>query len=135
LIEWTHAVDAPPVSTILSLDWSVDGTLLSVGGSNGQVTILSSVEHRMEWRHYEMIFMGSKLVINDILNGHSDTLDLKSRIIKASIGFGHLIALTSTQCYLYSLKNLNTPSIVDLTKNGHIRFILQTAGYKFNRIF
>lgn len=35
-------------------------------------------------------------------------------------GYGHLVAATATQCYIYSTANFNTPHIVDLAQPPHL---------------
>ena len=54
--------------------------------------------------------------------------DFRDRIIKASLEFNHLVVATSSQCYIYSVKNWNTPTIFDL-KNGNITLIKQAEKY------
>ncbi|KAJ3125808.1 Intraflagellar transport protein 80 [Nowakowskiella sp. JEL0407] len=51
------------------------------------------------------------------------------RLTKASLGFGHLIVATSTQCYVYSDKNWNTPCIIDISNNGRVVCIKQCSDY------
>lgn len=35
-------------------------------------------------------------------------------------GYGHLVAATATQCYIYSTSNFNTPHMVDLAQPPHL---------------
>jgi intraflagellar transport protein 80 len=43
-----------------------------------------------------------------------EDLEFKDRIIKMSLGFGHLVVATATQCSIYNVNNWNTPHIFDL---------------------
>lgn len=50
---------------------------------------------------------------------------MKDKIIHSSIGFGYLILATSLKCYIYSLLNLNTPAIIDISKEGRMVCVCQ----------
>ena len=52
--------------------------------------------------------------MQDIVSETTDELDFRDKVIKASLGFDHLIVATSTQCHIYSTGNWNTPHIFDL---------------------
>lgn len=43
-----------------------------------------------------------------------EDLEFKDCIIKMSLGFGHLVVATATQCSIYNVNNWNTPHIFDL---------------------
>jgi intraflagellar transport protein 80 len=58
-------------------------------------------------------------------NDAKDDLDLKDRVIKMSAGFGYLLAITPSQCYVFSIKNFNTPSITEL-KETCVTLIVQS---------
>ena len=61
---------------------------------------------RMEWRHFEFTVSDVKqLKVRNCENDAKEELDLKDRVIKMSAGFGYLIAITPTQCYIYRFIN------------------------------
>ncbi|KAG8136102.1 putative Intraflagellar transport protein [Naja naja] len=62
--------------------------------------------------------------VRNVLNDAVDLLEFRDRVIKASLNFGHLVVSTSLQCYIFSVKNWNTPLIFDL-KEGTVSLILQ----------
>ena len=43
---------------------------------------------------------------------------------QASLSHGHLVVATTSQCYVYTTKNWNTPTIFDL-KDGSVSLIAQ----------
>ena len=47
-----------------------------------------------------------------------ETLELRDRIISVSLAHGHLVVVTSSQAYVYSTRNWNTPIILDLKENS-----------------
>ena len=59
--------------------------------------------HRhLEWRHLEAVVNGDNTVdVKDVTNDAKEHLEFQDRIIKASLGWGHLIVTTSTQCYIF----------------------------------
>ncbi|KAH0624120.1 hypothetical protein JD844_007514 [Phrynosoma platyrhinos] len=52
--------------------------------------------------------------VRNVLNDAVDLLEFRDRVIKASLNYGHLVVSTSLQCYIFSIKNWNTPLIFDL---------------------
>ena len=53
-----------------------------------------------------------------------EKLEFRDRIIQASLGHGYLVVATTSQCYVYTTKNWNTPTIFDL-KDGSVSLIAQ----------
>jgi intraflagellar transport protein 80 len=43
---------------------------------------------------------------------------------QVSLGHGYLVVVTTSQCYIYTTKNWNTPTIFDL-KDGSVSLVLQ----------
>ena len=81
---------------------------------------------RMEWRHFEFLVSDVKQVkVRNCENDAKEELDLKDRVIKLSAGFGYLIVITPNQCYIYSVKNFNTPAIAEL-KEANVTLIIQS---------
>ncbi|KAJ1558255.1 Intraflagellar transport protein 80 [Nowakowskiella sp. JEL0078] len=110
--------------------WTPDGTQIACAGGSGTVLFGHVTDRRYEWKNHEVILLDDKKVkVIDVLQGNSELLDFRDRIIKVSLGFGHLIVATSSQCYVYSEKNWNTPCIIDLSSNGRIVCIKQCLDY------
>ena len=56
----------------------------------------------LEWRHLEATVNADTTVdVKDVTNDAKEHLEFQDRIIKASLGWGHLIVTTSTQCYIF----------------------------------
>ena len=58
--------------------------------------------------------LGRKLEITLTFFPLHQDLEFKDRVIKMSLGFGHLVVATATQCSIYNVNNWNTPHIFDL---------------------
>ena len=68
---------------------------------------LKIIYRRMEWRHFEFIVSDVKQIkVRNCENDAKDELDLKDRVIKMSAGFGYLIAITPSQCYIFRLNKI-----------------------------
>eukprot|EP00842_Homolaphlyctis_polyrhiza_P004118 jgi/Hompol1/4707/HPOL_002297-RA len=88
------------------------------------------VSRRYEWKNYEVTIIDDhKIIVHDVVQGSKENLELRDRVIKACLGFGHLVVATSSQCYVYSERNWNTPVIIDLSNNGRVTCIQQCVDY------
>ena len=63
--------------------------------------------------------------LRNVTNEAWEKLEFRDRIIQASLSHGHLVVATTSQCYVYTTKNWNTPIIFDL-KEGSVSLLLQT---------
>ena len=45
---------------------------------------------------------------------------------QVSLSHGHLVVVTTSQCYVYTTRNWNTPTIFDL-KEGSVSLVVQTS--------
>jgi len=123
---WSYALEKPNTGSVFSLAWSSDGTQVAGACGNGQVIFANVIERRLEWKNYEASVAASKqIVVRNVMNDTAEKLDFRDRVIKVSLGFSHLVVATSSQCYIYSIKNWNTPMIFDL-KEGSVTLIKQT---------
>ncbi|XP_064614881.1 intraflagellar transport protein 80 homolog [Liolophura sinensis] len=122
---WSYALEKPTTGSIFALAWSSDGTQVGGACGNGQVIIANIVERRLEWKNFEVTLAGNKRILaRNVMNNAEEKLDFRDRVIKTSLSFGHLIVATSAQCYVYSVRNWNTPMIFDL-REGNVTLILQ----------
>lgn len=62
--------------------------------------------------------------LRNVTNEAWEKLEFRDRIIQASLSHGHLVVATTSQCYVYTTKNWNTPIIFDL-KEGSVSLLLQ----------
>ncbi|TPX35764.1 hypothetical protein SmJEL517_g02004 [Synchytrium microbalum] len=116
---WSYAMEQPNCGSVYSIAWTTDGTQFACAGGQGAVV-------RYEWQHYEVTQLDKKIRVHDVLNGFDEVLDFRDRVVKLSLGFGHLVAATPTQCYIYSDKNWNTPAVFDLASQGRVVCIVQS---------
>jgi len=61
--------------------------------------------------------------IQNVSNDAWEKLEFPDRVIKVSLGYSHLVAVTSSQCHIYTTKNWNTPVIFDL-REGSVCMVL-----------
>ena len=79
---------------------------------------------RVDWMNYELALVSRKsLLVRDINNDVEEKLEFSERIIQFSIGYKRIVAVTTAQCYIYSVTNFNTPHIMEL-KEGSVSIIL-----------
>ena len=126
-IGWSHSLDKPATGSIYKISWSADGTQVAGACGNGQVIFAHVIEKRIEWRDYEATVTGRKTIsLRNVTNDAWEKLEFRDRIIQVSLSHGHLVVATTSQCYVYTTKNWNTPTIFDL-KEGSVSLIRQTS--------
>ncbi|KAK8779293.1 hypothetical protein V5799_019367 [Amblyomma americanum] len=126
---WSYSLDKPQTQSIYSLEWSSDGTQVAGACGNGQIIFAHIIDRRLEWKNFEISMVGRKMVaVKNVMTDIKEALDFQDSIIKISMMFGHLIVVTSNQCYIYSMKNWNTPHMFDL-REGSICLIVQAERY------
>ncbi|GIX75577.1 intraflagellar transport protein 80 homolog [Caerostris extrusa] len=128
---WSHSLDKPETQSLFCLEWSSDGTQVAGGCGNGHVIFAHVVERRLEWKHFEATVRGRKTItVQNVCTDLMENLDFRDNIIKVSFEYNHLIVVTSTQCYIYSTKNWNTPLIFDL-KEGNVSLVVQQRSISY----
>ena len=126
-IGWSHSLDKPATGSIYKIAWSADGTQVAGACGNGQVIFAHVIEKRIEWRDYEGTVTGRKTIsLRNVMNEAWEKLEFRDRIIQVSLSNGHLVVATTSQCYVYTTRNWNTPIIFDL-KEGSVSLILQAS--------
>uniref|UniRef100_T1J418 Uncharacterized protein n=1 Tax=Strigamia maritima TaxID=126957 RepID=T1J418_STRMM len=125
-IGWSHSLDKPNTGSIFNISWSNDGTQLAGACGNGHIIFAHVIEKRLEWKNYEATVTSRKNIqVRNVNDEGREKLEFRDRIIKISLSHGHLIVATTTQCYIYSTRNWNTPIIFEL-KEGNVNLIVQT---------
>lgn len=126
---WSYALEKPNTGSLFQLAWSSDGTQVAGACGNGQVLVANIVERRLEWKNFEMTLVANKKIdVRNVLNNTTEKLDFRDRVIKTSLAYNHLVVATSSQVYVYSVKNWNTPMIFDL-REGNVTLITQAERY------
>ncbi|OAJ40437.1 hypothetical protein BDEG_24171 [Batrachochytrium dendrobatidis JEL423] len=127
---WSYAMEKPKSGSIFDITWTPDGSQFACAGGSGSVIFGHLINRRHEWKNYEVTIMDeNKILVHDVVQGSKEHLELRSRVISSSLNFGHLVVATSSQCYVYSQKNWNTPVIIDLSNNGRVICIQQSNEY------
>ncbi|KAK2150951.1 hypothetical protein LSH36_381g02111 [Paralvinella palmiformis] len=123
---WSHSLEKPNTGSLFNIAWSSDSTQIAGACGNGQVLFSHVIEKRLEWRNFELLITGRKTIdVRNVNNEAREKLDFRDRIIKVSLAYHHMVVATSSQCYIYSVKNWNTPMIFDL-KEGSVTLIRQS---------
>ncbi|XP_045601736.1 intraflagellar transport protein 80 homolog [Procambarus clarkii] len=122
---WCHSLEKPTTGSIFNLAWSSDGTQVAGACGNGHVIFAHVIESHLEWKNYEATVTSRKsIALRDVTNEAWEKLELRDRIIKVSLSHGFMVIVTSTQGYIYSTRNWNTPFIFEL-KESNVSLIVQ----------
>lgn len=112
---WTYSRCSTNTGSILNISWTSDGTQLAAAGGNGVVSFGQLVERSLEWKNLIVsLTTNGKIRIQDILNDTMEEFDFRDKVVNWSIGFGHMVVATSTQCWIYDVQNWNTPHVFDV---------------------
>nr|CAH8839961.1 unnamed protein product [Trichobilharzia regenti] len=126
---WMYNLEKTQTGSILSIKWSSDGTQIACAGGNGRIVNGQIINRRTEWNGYEACVIDEKtVVVNNLHNESIERLEFRDRVSKMSFGYNYLIVVTITQCYVYNIKNFNTPAIMDL-KECNVTCIAQCQKY------
>ncbi len=130
---WTHSRESTKSGSILSLDWTSDGTHLAGAGANGAVCFGQLVDRSLEWKNYEITLNEqNQVVVSDVYNEGAAPEEFEfggGRVIEMSLAWNHLIVATDKKCYIYMLQNIGTPQVLDLVGGGSVNLILQSERY------
>eukprot|EP00795_Rhopilema_esculentum_P016996 gene16996-8500_t len=120
---WSYALEKPNTGSIFNIAWSSDATQVAGACANGHIIFGNVVQKRLEWKNFEAVVTEQKHIkVRDVILDSKENLDFRDRIIKLTLGYNHLVVTTSSQCYIYSVKNWNTPMIFDL-KSGAVSLL------------
>ncbi|KAB7494111.1 Intraflagellar transport protein 80-like protein [Armadillidium nasatum] len=131
---WCHSLEKPNTGSIFNLAWSTDGTQVAGACGNGHVLFAHIIDKHLEWKNYEATIINKTTVsLRNVTNEAREKLELRDRIINVSLSYNHLVVVTSTQAYIYSTRNWNTPIIFDL-KEASVSLIVQAESYEGRQI-
>lgn len=124
-MQWCYNVtrfEDKPVGSLMNVSWSPDGTQILCGSSTGNIIFGHVVEREVIYKNLKATITGRRMIImKDIVNNTTDTLDFSDRIIKWELGYGHLIVATPNQLHIFNENYINTPVIID---RPEVRIIL-----------
>lgn len=114
---WSHSFDKPQSGSLLSIDWSNDGTILAGAGGSGAVPFGYIVDRKLNWNNIEAALdEDDKITLIDYLHELNEVLDYPERVVTMSIKFGFMIVATTTCVYVYNIQaqNWQTPYTIDV---------------------
>ena len=80
---------------------------------------------QLEWKQLEIAQVDSRtLQVRNVVEDSKETLEFKDRVIKAAVGFEHLVLTTPVAAYIYGTRNWSAPTLIDLKENA-VSLILQ----------
>ncbi|KAJ3314721.1 Intraflagellar transport protein 80 [Boothiomyces sp. JEL0838] len=127
---WCYDLESVESGSIFNIAWTPDGTQIGCAGGNGAVLFGHLINRRYDWKQFQVTILDDhKLTLHDTIQGSTENMEFRDRVIKVCIGFGYLVVATSFQCYIYNQKNWNTPVIIDMSNNGRVTCIQQSLGY------
>lgn len=118
---WTHCRERLQSGSIMNIAWTSDGTQFACAGGNNSVVFAQVVDRKFEWKNSEVILLEPrKIRVQDVALETLEDLEFsRDRVVEIGLGFEYLIVTTTTQCFIYSLANLNTPIIFDIKAPPH----------------
>jgi intraflagellar transport protein 80 len=116
-VGWTHCRERKSnIGSMMQIAWTPDGTQFACATGSGNILFAQVIDRHFEWRQSEVTLLSPKrLRVKDVMQETEEEIELaKDRVVEVGVGFEHLIVLTSSQCYIYTLQNLNTPIILEM---------------------
>ncbi|GAB6033115.1 Intraflagellar transport protein 80 [Chamberlinius hualienensis] len=124
---WSYCLDKPQVGSLYSLSWCCDGSRLAAVSSSGTVLFAHIIQRKVEWKNFEVELTAShSIVVRDVSLDTWEKLEMQDRVLKMSLSHCHLIVITMTQCFIFSVKNWNTPIVFDLRDREGVHCIIQS---------
>lgn len=110
---------------IHTISWSNDSNQLCFGCSNGQVFFAYVVERRVESDVWQAVNVSRRAIrVTNVISDFKELLEFRDSVMRMSFAYDHLVAVTTTQCYIYETSNWSTPHYFDL-KNVDVIMIKQ----------
>lgn len=113
---WTRArASAAGMGSIFKLAWRPDGTKIACATGNGGVATADVFGQRSTVGGLEVEQDDPcRLRVHEVVNGTSDVLEFRERVVTWSLLEGSLIVATPTQCFIYGGGYWSTPHMVSL---------------------
>ena len=125
---WTHSFSKPRCGSINKITWNSDGSIISCAGGNGSVLFGYLIDQRISNEGIEAtVEDDNKVSVTDVVQGASEELDFKDRVIAISAAYKHIVVVTTAQCYVYTYSSWTNPYIMDV-KDSVLK-IIQGAKY------
>jgi intraflagellar transport protein 80 len=139
---WVHSRSTSSSGSILSIDWTADGTQLAGAGANGAVVFGQVVDRSCEWKNFSLnLNETNTITVRDMLSladggAHSDELDFGERVIDLSMAYGQAIVVTARACQVSNFCVITSSCIYITTTSTitHTPFSVYTAGVPHERV-
>lgn len=118
---WTHSRERLQCGSIMAMAWTADSTELAGAAGSGEVIFAQVVDRRLEWKNHEAVLIGPrKIRVSDLYNESIEELEFaRDRVVEIGMEFDYLVVATSSQCFVYTIQNLNTPIIFEIKAPPH----------------
>jgi intraflagellar transport protein 80 len=118
---WTHCRERFQCGSVMNIAWTADGTQLAGAAGCGSVIFAQVVGSRFEWKNTEVtVLQPRKIRVQDATMETLEEIEFaRDRVVEIGVGYDSLVVTTTSQCFIYSLQNLNTPIIFDLRAPPH----------------
>ena len=84
------------------ISFSQDSTQFAAGFGNGKALVVSVVGQTVEWKYLEIVVTDPRAVmVYNVVDDNKERLEFRDRVVKLNVGFGYLVAISTTQCYIY----------------------------------
>lgn len=126
---WIYSSHKTDTQNIFNIAWCNNSTQIVSSSGSGSIFLAQIVEKKLDWRTFQLQLTDKNSIrVNDIDKNIDGDYEFKENITKISIGFDHLIVITSTQCHIYKVNNMNLAHSMNL-KDAQISLIIQSIGY------
>jgi intraflagellar transport protein 80 len=129
-VGWTYSKAHTTSGSIYNISFTYDNTSLAAACGNNSVLFAHIIERKYEYKHWEVTLLNAnKIRIYDTNSDNFDEVDITSdHIVDLCCAYDILLVSTRTQCYIYSLGNINTPIIFPIkTSTQFIHMANQTT--------
>jgi intraflagellar transport protein 80 len=105
--------------SLYKISWTHDSTKIAAAGALGCIIFADVNGRHIENNNYDITILddGKVKVYNVSKDFSEDIYISKDRVIDVCVNEEWLLIITSSQCYIYNLSNLNTPYIINLRVN------------------
>ncbi|MCO5553156.1 hypothetical protein L7F22_006677 [Adiantum nelumboides] len=107
--------------TFKALAWTIDGSQVALGCTNGAVMVGHIVERSIEWMRSKAALKDTHCIqVQDFLGETTKSLEFHEPVVHMSLGFGHLVVTTTVQRLENLLRSLCEGWRTDLLNSQHV---------------
>jgi len=113
---WASNRTSVRTGSVLNLDWSPDGTIVTAAGAGGAICHLAVVGKQVSWDRYEATQVSrTSILVRDMTQADlsPERLDYGPPVVAMAMGYGYLVVATASTIYAYPLHALTTPALIE----------------------